>query len=138
MRSLKASSTAALVAAAILVGTVMTASAKKNWLAGSQWGYPQQTGKTDRRYVRFATDGLLYVNGGCNNFRGSYDQNDKAITIDPLDVTGRTCEDDIMAAERSFITALTNTRSIAAEQHRLVLFDEDGKQLLRLARQDFD
>ncbi len=128
----------ALLAAVILAGSAVPTSAGASWLAGSQWGYPLEAGVTDRRSVRFAVNGQLFGNGGCNKFRGRYDQTGKAITISPIATTRKACPEEIMARERSFIAALTNARSVDAAQFKLVLLDADGKELLRLARQDWD
>lgn len=128
----------ALVAATMLAAAVLPASANSAWLAGSQWGYPLGGGAGHGRSVRFAVDGVVHVNGGCNKFRGSYDQTGSAITISPIAATRKACPEAVMARERSFLAALTNARSVEAAQHKLVLLDADGTELLRLVRQDWD
>jgi len=128
----------ALLAAVVLAGTAVATSADTPWLAGSQWGYPLEAGVSDERSVRFAVQGKLFGNGGCNSFRGSYDQTDNTITISPLATTRTACPDKIMAAERSFIAALTNARSVEVTHFKLVLLDADGTELQHLARQDWD
>lgn len=128
----------ALLAAVVLAGTVMTTTAGASGLAGSQWGYPLESGVADRRSVRFAVGGELFGNGGCNKFRGRYEQSDNTITISPLATTRKVCPDPIMAKERSFIAALTNARSAGTSHIKLVLLDADGTELLRLVRQDWD
>lgn len=135
---MRLSRTRALLAVAMFVGTAMAASADTAWLAGSQWGYPLEAGVGDRRSVRFAVDGKVFGNGGCNRFSGSYDQTGKAITISPLATTRKACAEEVMAGERSFIAALASTRSVEATHFKLVLRDAEGTELLRLVRQDWD
>ncbi len=135
---LKSSRIAALLAAAVLISTTFAASVANAGPAGSQWGYPLEAGVGDRRWVRFAVDGELFGNGGCNSFRGNYEQTGNAITISPLATTRMACAEDIMVGEHSFIEALTSARSVEAMHLKLVLLDAEGNELLRLVRQDWD
>jgi heat shock protein HslJ len=127
-----------LLAAAVLVGTAVAAFPDSAGLAGSQWGYPLEPGVTDTRYVRFAVDGELFGNGGCNAIRGTYEQTGNAITIGPLATTRMACAEEVMAGETSFIEALTSAHSVEATHLKLVLLDADGRELARLVRQDWD
>ena len=127
-----------MLAASILIGIATAASADGAWLAGSQWGYPLEAGVKDQRFVRFAADGELFGNGGCNSIRGRYHQTGNAITIGPLATTRKACAEEVMAGERSFITVLTSARSVEGTHYKLVLMDADGTELVRLARQDWD
>ena len=127
-----------LLASSILVGITPAVSADSAWLAGSQWGYPPEPGVTDRRFVRFAADGQVHGNGGCNSFRGRYDQTGGAITIGPLATTRKACAQEIMARESSFLSVLTTARGVQATHFKLVLLAADGTELVRLVRQDWD
>ena len=134
------SNIARLLAIATLTASASTASAASYLLAGSQWGYPLNVDAdvSDRRSVRFAVDGKLFGNGGCNRFRGSYHQNGSTITISPLATTRKACEEEVMALERKFMLVLTSARSVEATQFKLVILDADGAVLLRMVRQDWD
>ncbi len=127
-----------LLAAPILAAVTLAASADSASLAGSQWGYPLEVGEKDPRFVRFSSDGELFGNGGCNNFRGKYHQAGSAITIGPLATTRKACAEEIMAGERSFLAVLTSARGVQATHFKLVLLEADGTELLRLVRQDWD
>ena len=109
-------STASVVLAAAVMAAVsaLPASAGTPWLGGSEWGYLPGSDDVSRRWVRFAVDGLVHGNGGCNKFRGSYELSGNAITISPVTTTRKACPEKVMAAERSFLAALTNARSAKA------------------------
>jgi len=127
-----------MLASSTLVGITPATSTDSAWLAGSQWGYPLEDGVTDRRFVRFAADGQVHGNGGCNSFRGAYDQAGSAITIGPLATTRKACAQEIMARERSFLSVLAGARGVQATHFKLVLLTADGTELVRLVRQDWD
>lgn len=133
-------STAAVFLAALTTAAACTlpASAETPWLGGSEWGYPPGSHDVSRSWVRFAVDGLVHGNGGCNKFRGSYELSGNAITISPVATTRKACPEEVMAAERSFLATLTNARSAKATHLKLMLLDADGKEILHLARRDWD
>jgi META domain len=66
-----------VIAALFAVGA---AKASTFELAGSEWGFAGETGKS-ARFVQFRSDGKVGGHSGCNRFMGTYTQKDDALTM---------------------------------------------------------
>ncbi len=80
-------------------------------------------------FVRFAVDGSIGGNGGCNGFSGSLEKTDSGIAIGPLGATRRACPAPIMDRESAFFEALQKTTKFQPGSDRLQLLG-DGDLLL--------
>ena len=125
------------IAASMLIAALITtgyaADAKPN-LAGSEWGFAEETGK-QARFIQFREDA---VGGslGCNRFTGRYTFEDGVLKIGPLASTRMACPPDVMQRETEFAAILENARSAEPSATALVLKDADGTVLAELVRRD--
>jgi heat shock protein HslJ len=74
-------------------------------------------------YVRFAVDGSIEANGGCNGFFGSLEQTETGLAFGPLGATRMACPEPIMSREAAFLDALQRTRNIESGKGRMSLLD---------------
>ncbi len=82
-------------------------------------------------YVQFEADGELNGYGGCNRFFGRYQLAGNTIRIDPLRVTRRACQPQIMSFEISFFEALQSATTIARADSRIALRNDEGQATAR-------
>jgi hypothetical protein len=61
---------------------VSSAIAGPSDLAGSEWGFAGETGRT-ARFVQFRSDGGVGGSSGCNRFTGAYTQKGEELTMGP-------------------------------------------------------
>jgi heat shock protein HslJ len=107
-------------------------------LAGSEWGFPEETA-APLRSVQFDGHGTVSGSGGCNRFSGAYEQTGTGLSIRQLRTTLMACLDDgVMARERDFLALLAATARVNATHLVLKLHAEDGRLLALLHRRDFD
>ncbi len=106
-------------------------------LAGSEWGFAGETGRT-APFVQFRTDGVVGGSSGCNRFTGAFTQKDDELTLGPLASTRRSCLSEIMEREQQFLTMLGQVRYAEASHLKLTLKDGNGKVLAELVRRDAD
>lgn len=118
------------------VPTVASAANPAN-LAGTQWAFPGEVGKT-ARLIQFRSEGKVGGFTGCNRFTGSYSQDGFALTIGPLATTRRACLPDVMKREQQFLVMLEKVRRAEANHSKLTLKDTDGNVLAELKRRDAD
>lgn len=123
---------AGLAACAAAVNT-NKADRKLHTLAGSEWGFSDDTD----RFVQFRESGELSGSGGCNNFFGTYDLNGTRLKIGPLASTKKMCADG-MEAEQAFFDTLQAARRIEATHTKLHLYDETETLVATLIRRDWD
>lgn len=128
----------AALAAAALSAVQGTVSAAEAWIAGSQWGPEPASRPTERRYVRFAAKGKVFIFGGCNHIRGTYSVEGDGLTITTTETTAKACTQDVMAKEREFMALLASIRAAEVVNYRLVVKDAAGNKLTTLARHDWD
>lgn len=69
--------------------------------------------------------------GGCNRFTGSYDQDGELISLDRVASTRMACDEEVMSAERAYLSALESVSSWSATGGVLVLSDSSDQALLR-------
>jgi len=106
-------------------------------LAGSEWGFAGETGRS-ARFVQFRMDGVVGGSSGCNRFTGTYTQKGDALTMGPLASTRMACPPEVMEREQQFLTMLGYVRSAEASQLKLVLRDGNGEVLAELVSRDGD
>ena len=106
-------------------------------LAGSEWGFAGETGRT-ARFVQFRADGIVGGSSGCNRFTGDYNQRGDELTLGLLASTRRACLPEVMEREQQFLTMLGNVRYAEATHLKLILKDGKGKSLAELVRRDAD
>jgi heat shock protein HslJ len=82
-------------------------------------------------YVQFAADGQLTGHGGCNNFFSRYRLEDNKIHVDPIGVTRRSCEPEIMSMELSFVESLQLAKNISGVGNRMAMRNDQGQATLR-------
>jgi heat shock protein HslJ len=102
-------------------------------LAGTEWGFPGEIGKT-ARFLQFRSDGKVAGSTGCNRFTGSYSQDGHALTIGTLATTRRACLPEAMQREQQFLAMPRNVRHAEGTRLELTLKDADGNALAELVR----
>jgi len=105
-------------------------------LAGSEWGFANETGKP-ARYIQFAED-QASGNLGCNRFTGGYFFKVGELNFRPLASTRMACAPEAMKREQEFAALLSKVRFAEATHLKLVLKDADGEVLAELVRRDPD
>jgi heat shock protein HslJ len=69
--------------------------------------------------------------GGCNRFTGSYEQDGESISLGRVASTRMACDEEVMSAERAYLSALESVSSWSATGGVLVLSDNSDQALLR-------
>jgi heat shock protein HslJ len=69
--------------------------------------------------------------GGCNRFMGSYDQAGGQLSLGRLASTRMACADEVMSAERAYMSALESVTTSSATGGVLVFSTSSGQALLR-------
>lgn len=106
-------------------------------LAGSEWGFMGETGRS-ARFVQFRSGGKVAGSSGCNRFIGTYSQEGDALMMGPLATTRMACPPDVMEREQEFLNILGKVRYAEASPLRLTLKDANRKVLGELVRHDAD
>ena len=106
-------------------------------LAGSEWGFAGETGRT-ARFVQFRADGVVGGSSGCNRFTGAYSHKDGELTLGPLASTRMACPPEVMEREQQFLSMLGNVRYAEADDLKLTLKDGNGEVLAELVRRNGD
>jgi len=105
-------------------------------LAGTEWGFPEETGSEAARSLQFRSGGKVAGSTGCNRFTGSYSQDGYALTIGTLATTRRACLPKVMKRGQQFLAILEKVRRAEANHSKLTLKDTDGNVLAELKRRD--
>jgi heat shock protein HslJ len=103
-------------------------------LAGSEWGFAGETGKS-ARFVQFRSDGKVGGHSGCNRFTGP--KNDK-LTMGAFASTRMACQPEVMEREQQFLAMLSNVHHVEATHLQLTLKGGNGQVLANLVRRDPD
>jgi putative lipoprotein len=106
-------------------------------LAGSEWGFAGEAGRT-ARFVQFREDGVVGGSSGCNRFTGTYKQKEDELTMGPLASTRMACPPEVLGREQQFLTMLGNVRYAETDDLKLTLKDGNGEVLAELVRRDGD
>lgn len=80
-------------------------------------------------FVRFAADGNINGNGGCNSFFGNLETTDDGISIGQIGLTSMACSPELMRLEKAFLDALQATESFELGERTLKLLNA-GKEVL--------
>jgi heat shock protein HslJ len=99
-------------------------------LNGTQWVAPPPADQT----LSFK-DGKIATFTGCNRGFGSYIEGDDgaSLTISLLGSTKMACEEAAMKAEADWIALMAKVKTYALEDNELLLLDEAGETLAKLA-----
>ena len=124
---------------ALLAGQFMVSSAAAGPfnLAGSEWGFAGETGRT-ARFVQFRADGIVGGSSGCNRFTGAYNQQGGELKLGPLASTRMACPPEVMEREQQFLAMLGNVRYAEANHLKMTLKDRNGRGIAELVRRDAD
>ncbi len=83
-------------------------------------------------FVRFAVDGSIDGNGGCNSFFGALQKTDDGIAVGELGATQMACPEDIMDRETAFMQALQSTARLEIGENSLQLLSAENELLVEL------
>jgi heat shock protein HslJ len=139
---LPAAMTTAALTATLLAGIVFLASACGDdggdeapaSLDGTSWKLVEGTSiaiPDDVEMTIAFESGRASGSGGCNQFMGPYDQAGEQISLGRLASTRMACAEEVMGAERAYLSALESVTSSSATGGVLVLSDSSGQALLR-------
>ncbi len=127
---------------AVLVLLVLSLSARGDDLKDVNWLAEDINGggviDNAQTTLMINTDGSVTGSGGCNRFMSNASIDGPKITFKPTVATRMMCAPALMDQEQKFFAALEQTRSysVDADTSKLLLHDEAGKVIARLARQD--
>jgi heat shock protein HslJ len=121
----------------IVLFQLSTAGATVINLAGTEWSFPDDVGKT-ARLIQFRSEGKVSGFTGCNRFTGSYSQDGDGLSIGPLATTRRACLPELMKREQQFLAMLGMVRHAEGTQLKLTLKGSDADVLADLVRTDPD
>ena len=100
-------------------------------LAGSQWRVVEVAGAPAQGTIRF-TQSSVRGKAPCNAFFGAFRESEGGIEIAGLNVTRTLCSGR-MELERLLLDAFSRARSWRAEPGTILLLDEAGATVMRLA-----
>ena len=104
----------------------------KDWLAEDiQGGGVIDTAQTT---LMVDSDGTVSGSGGCNRFMSKATISGSNISFGEIGSTYMQCPPALMNQERKFLDVLGKTRSYKMDSGKLVLIDESGDELARLAQ----
>jgi heat shock protein HslJ len=106
-------------------------------LAGTEWGFSEEAGRT-ARFIQFGSDGRVSGSTGCNRFSGAYSQDGDALTIGTLATTRRACLPEVMQREQQFLALLGKVHHAEGTYLKLTLKGSDRDVLAELVRRDPD
>jgi heat shock protein HslJ len=81
-------------------------------------------------FVRFAVDGSVNGNGGCNNFFGSLESTDDGVAMGELGATRMACPPEVMDQEQAFMQALQDSVRFEMGDDSLQMLDADNVLLV--------
>lgn len=81
--------------------------------------------------VEFTKDGQIFGNGGCNNYRGSYEVKENKITITPLISTRKTCTPAVMNQETNFLQILQSAETFNFDDDFLWIYSTNQEKSLK-------
>ena len=109
------------VAAALILASLLN---------GTNWVAPAPNDQT----LNFK-DGKIATFTGCNRGMGSYTEGEDgaSLTFSLMATTRMACEEAAMKAEADWIALMAKVKSYALEDNELLLMDEAGETLAKLA-----
>ena len=97
-------------------------------LDGTSWVAPAPADQT----LKFE-NGKVATFTGCNRGMGSYTEGEASLTFSLMATTRMACEEAAMKAEANWIALMAKVKSYALEDNELLLMDEAGETLAKLA-----
>lgn len=80
--------------------------------------------------VNFASDGLLFGQASCNNYRGAYELSGEGLVLSAVATTRKACAPALMQQEQRVLAALTSLQRFDfTEDGALILYARDGQSL---------
>jgi putative lipoprotein len=122
-----------LVACVVLLQGVAPVLAHQQVLAGTEWAALAEEGAR-APFIRFGEGGKVAGSGGCNRFRGTYEQSGDKLAFSPLAATRMACPAEVMRREQAFFDMLSKVRGVRIGESELMLLDGEGGELASLAR----
>ncbi len=126
-----------LVSGVFLFGCASSTANSTMDLTGTSWVAMEVAGtavNTEQRpTLTFDQSDKINGSGGCNNYFGTASIANKALSIGPVGSTQMACEPAVMDQEMNFFAALERVRAFALEDELLLLLDDAGVTVLRLA-----
>ncbi len=112
--------------------TVASGIEGKDWLAEDIQG----GGVIDNAHTTLtvASDGAVSGSGGCNRYVSKATLSGQEIAFADIGSTYMQCPTALMNQERKFLDVLGKTRSYKIDMGKLVLLDEEGREIARLAQ----
>lgn len=86
--------------------------------------------------IQFVEDGTINGNASCNRFFGEYSLSKTTLAIAPLGTTRMMCLPSLMEQEQRLLEHLPQATQVVFEDGLLVLLDNDGKLLIKAAREE--
>lgn len=107
---------------------------------GAEWAYVPADGTKPAAqvFLKFAPNGTVSGNAGCNRFTGSYIQRGLGIMFGDLAVTRKMCPREVMALEAAMLGNFSRARGIAGTGNVMVLLTRDGGLMATFRRADWD
>lgn len=102
-------------------------------LAGTEWIMLNETRSATPPTIAFGDDRASGY-AGCNRWFASVGRTGQALEFGSIGATRMMCSEQPMAAERAFMTALSNTKGFRIENGELVLYDIGGADTARFRR----
>lgn len=105
----------------------------REWTLESINGFATLPADVATPTIRFAPDGLLSGNTGCNGAGAAYRiEGDSRLVLEPMSMTKRACVNpEGNRLERAYVAAVQNARSFRVTGTTLELLSESGNVLAR-------
>ena len=100
-------------------------------LTGSHW----VSSDNSKQSVEFKAS-QISGNAGCNQFFGTYNQEDEKISVNPLATTRKACAHDVMLKEHDFLVTLESAKHLEMDANMLILKNANGQVLMKFNRKD--
>jgi heat shock protein HslJ len=81
---------------------------------------------TESLTIDFGTEGSVTGNGGCNNFKGTYELEGGTITFSEFASTMKGCDAEVMEMEDKYLAALAAATTVERSGDSLTLRDDAG------------
>ncbi len=127
-----------LVAAALLLAAGCSSTPPAPPLPGTSWLAEDLGGRgvLDRvlTTLTFERNSMAVGSSGCNRYSAAAELDGASLRFGQAAATRRACPPAVMEQEQRFFLALEQTRGYRREGSKLLLLDEQGRPLARLAR----
>lgn len=102
-------------------------------LKGTSWmlPIPKDSDCATNPILEFSADSIS-ADLGCNRAFGPYKLEGNRLTFGAIGVTRRLCAPNYMKLEDTMLRAINNVKTVSKTEKELILYDADGKELVRL------